>query len=37
MDIAAWLHELGLERYTAAFGGNDVDTAALADLTAEDL
>ena len=37
MDIAAWLRELGLERYEAAFRDNDVDAEILPKLTAEDL
>ncbi|MBD0275895.1 MAG: hypothetical protein ICV73_28710, partial [Acetobacteraceae bacterium] len=37
MDVAAWLRGLGLERYEAAFRGNDVDAAVLPSLTAEDL
>ena len=37
MDIATWLRELGLERYEAAFGDNDVDAEILPKLTAEDL
>ena len=30
MDIAAWLRDLGLERYIQAFEANDVDAAVLA-------
>jgi class 3 adenylate cyclase len=37
MDIAAWLHELGLERYLDAFRENDVDDDVLRTLTADDL
>ena len=37
VDIAAWLHGLGLERYEAAFRDNDVDAAVLPELTADDL
>jgi SAM domain (Sterile alpha motif) len=37
MDIAAWLRELGLERYAQAFRDNDVDAKVLPRLTAEDL
>ena len=37
MDIAAWLRELGLERYEDAFRDNDVDARVLPHLTAEDL
>src|SRR6185312_8743811 len=37
MDIAAWLRDLGLERYASAFRDNDIDAAVLPKLTAEDL
>ena len=37
MDIAAWLRELGLERYAEAFRDNDVDFAVLLTLSADDL
>jgi class 3 adenylate cyclase/tetratricopeptide (TPR) repeat protein len=37
MDIAAWLREVGLERYEQAFRDNDVDAKVLPHLTAEDL
>ena len=37
MDIAAWLRELGLERYADAFGANDIDADVLRTLTADDL
>jgi SAM domain (Sterile alpha motif) len=37
MDIAAWLHGLGLERYEAAFRENEIDWAVLPELTADDL
>jgi class 3 adenylate cyclase len=37
LDIAAWLRELGLERYTEAFEANDVDAAVLRTLNADDL
>jgi class 3 adenylate cyclase/predicted ATPase len=37
MDVAAWLHELGLERYVPAFRDNEIDWDALPKLTAEDL
>ena len=37
MDIVAWLHGLGLERYEKAFRDNAVDAAVLPELTAEDL
>jgi class 3 adenylate cyclase/tetratricopeptide (TPR) repeat protein len=37
MDIAAWLQDLGLERYLSAFRDNDIDAEVLPKLTAEDL
>lgn len=37
MDIAAWLRELGLERYEQAFRKNEVGLDVLPKLTAEDL
>jgi|SRR5215469_5091885 hypothetical protein len=37
MDIAAWLRDLGLERYVSASRDNDIDAAVLLKLTAEDL
>ena len=37
MDIAAWLRELGLERYEQAFRDNEIDAEILPTLTAEDL
>src|SRR4051794_41891833 len=37
MDIAAWLQDLGLERYVSAFRDNDIDAEVLLKLTAEDL
>jgi class 3 adenylate cyclase/predicted ATPase len=37
MDVAAWLHGLGLERYASAFRDNDVDGEVLPELTADDL
>jgi len=37
MDVAAWLRDLGLERYVSAFRDNDIDTEVLLKLTAEDL
>ncbi len=37
MDIAAWLRELGLERYLEAFRENEVDAQILPKLTADDL
>jgi SAM domain (Sterile alpha motif) len=37
LDIAAWLRDLGLERYIEAFEANDVDAAVLRTLSADDL
>src|ERR1700736_6221326 len=37
MDIAAWLHRLGLEQYERAFRDNDVDGEVLPELTSDDL
>jgi class 3 adenylate cyclase len=37
VDIAAWLRELGLERYEQAFQENEIDVEILPKLTAEDL
>jgi class 3 adenylate cyclase len=37
MDVAAWLQDLGLERYVSAFRDNDMDAEVLLKLTAEDL
>src|SRR5260370_1226247 len=37
MDVAAWLQDLGLERYVPAFRDNDIDAGVLPKLTAEDL
>ena len=37
MDIAAWLQDLGLERYLEAFRANDVDADVLRALTADEL
>jgi class 3 adenylate cyclase len=37
MDIAAWLQDLGLERYVPAFRENEIDERVLPSLTAEDL
>ena len=37
VDIAAWLRELGLERYETAFRSNDIDVDLLSDLTEADL
>jgi class 3 adenylate cyclase/predicted ATPase len=37
VDIATWLHDLGLEQYEEAFRDNAIDAAILPELTAEDL
>ena len=37
MDIAAWLHGLGLQRYEPVFCDNDIDGVVLPSLTAEGL
>jgi predicted ATPase/class 3 adenylate cyclase len=37
VDIAAWLSELGLERYAEAFRDNDIDARILHTLSADDL
>jgi class 3 adenylate cyclase len=37
VDIATWLHGLGMQRYEQAFRDNAIDAAVLTDLTAEDL
>src|SRR5262247_3053397 len=37
MDVAAWLQDLGLERYVSAFSDNDIDAEVLPKLTTEDL
>jgi class 3 adenylate cyclase/tetratricopeptide (TPR) repeat protein len=37
MDVSAWLTQLGLEQYAAAFQENGVDAALLLGLTNEDL
>jgi class 3 adenylate cyclase/predicted ATPase len=37
MDIAGWLHRMGLEQYEQAFRDNDIDGEVLPELTAEDL
>src|ERR1700687_2705532 len=37
MDVAAWLRDLGLERYVSALRDNDIDAEVLPKLTAEDL
>ena len=37
VDIAAWLRELGLERYEQAFRENEIDAEILPKLTTDDL
>lgn len=37
MDVAEWLHDLGLDRYQQSFRDNEVDRRSLPFLTAEDL
>jgi class 3 adenylate cyclase len=37
VEVAAWLRELGLERYEQAFRDHDADAAVLPELTADDL
>src|SRR5712692_5771895 len=37
VDIAAWLHSLGMQQYAAAFRDNAIDAAILPELTADDL
>ncbi len=37
MDVAAWLQELGLERYAQAFLDNDIAPAVLPELSDQDL
>jgi class 3 adenylate cyclase/predicted ATPase len=37
VDIAAWLHGLGLQQYEPAFRDNAIDAAVLPELTADDL
>src|SRR5262245_20577 len=37
MDVVVWLRSLGLGKYEAAFGENDIDETVLPNLTAEDL
>jgi class 3 adenylate cyclase len=37
VDIAAWLHSLGMQQYEAAFRDNAIDAAVLPELTADDL
>jgi len=37
MDVGAWLRELGLKQYEAAFRENAVDAQVLPRLTTDDL
>jgi class 3 adenylate cyclase len=37
VDIAAWLHGLGLQQYEPAFRENEIDPRVLRSLSAEDL
>jgi hypothetical protein len=37
MDIGAWLRDVGLGQYEAAFRDNEIDDTVLRNLTAEDL
>jgi len=37
VDVAAWLHSLGMQQYERAFRDNAIDTAVLPELTADDL
>src|ERR1700736_2901415 len=37
VDVSAWLHGLGLQRYEQALRGNEIDARVLPRLTAEDL
>jgi SAM domain (Sterile alpha motif) len=37
IDVAQWLHALGLGQYAGTFARNDVDGSILLELTAEDL
>ena len=37
MNVAAWLHSLGLERYEPLFRDNEIDWQVLSSLTADDL
>ena len=37
MDIAVWLHGLGLQQYEETFRDNAIDAAVLPELTTEDL
>ena len=37
MDVAAWLRDLGLERYEPKFRDNEIDWDVLPELTESDL
>ena len=37
MDLAAWLRNLGLERYEPAFRDNEITANVLPDLTEDEL
>jgi len=37
MDVSAWLRQLGLGEYAAAFAANHIDLATLRQLTVDDL
>jgi len=37
VDIAAWLHSLGMQQYDQAFRDNAIDGTVLPELTADDL
>ena len=37
MDVAVWLHGLGLQQYEQAFRDNAIDAVILPELTSEDL
>src|SRR5215813_2593723 len=37
VDIAAWLHSLGMQQYEEAFRDNAVEATVLPELTADDL
>jgi hypothetical protein len=36
VDIASWLHSLGMQQYETAFRDNAIDVAILPELTADD-
>jgi hypothetical protein len=37
MDVAAWLHDQGFDRYARMFEDNDIDAEVLVTLTEADL